>query len=106
MRLLIVNPGSTSTKVAIFEDGRSAVAETLRHSNEALAQFPQVSDQLEFRSQAVREFLMSNGNPKLDAVVVTHRHSDHISGFSTEGAASGKVIAGLNPDVVVQPWTE
>ena len=69
MRLLIVNPGSTSTKVAIFEDGRSAVAETLRHSNEALAQFPQVSDQLEFRSQAVREFLMSNGNPKLDAVV-------------------------------------
>lgn len=69
MRLLIVNPGSTSTKVAIFEDGRSAVAETLRHSSEALAQFSQVSDQLEFRSMAVRDFLSSNGDPKLDAVV-------------------------------------
>ena len=40
---------------------------------------------------------------KLHAVVATHRHRDHISGF---GGKTGKVIAGLNPDVVVQPWTE
>jgi hypothetical protein len=40
---------------------------------------------------------------KLHMVVATHRHADHISGF---GGASGEIIAGLDPDVVVQPWTE
>jgi hypothetical protein len=46
------------------------------------------------------------GAEKLDAVVVTHRHSDHLSGFSTTGDGPGKIIASLKPDVVVQPWTE
>lgn len=42
------------------------------------------------------------------AVVATHRHADHISGFSTNasGSASGNIIAALKPDIVVQPWTE
>jgi hypothetical protein len=45
---------------------------------------------------------------KLHAVVATHRHKDHISGFATaaDGKGSGDVIAALKPDVVVQPWTE
>lgn len=45
---------------------------------------------------------------KLHAVVATHRHKDHISGFSTtaKGNGSGDIIASLEPDVVVQPWTE
>lgn len=40
---------------------------------------------------------------KLHMVVATHRHADHISGFA---GSSGRVIAGLKPDLVVQPWTE
>src|SRR5262245_36378004 len=45
---------------------------------------------------------------KLHAVVATHRHRDHISGFATDkaGQATGDVIKSLKPDLVVQPWTE
>jgi ribonuclease BN (tRNA processing enzyme) len=40
---------------------------------------------------------------KLEMLVATHRHADHISGF---GGDTGKAIAELKPEVVVQPWTE
>ena len=45
---------------------------------------------------------------KLHAIIATHRHQDHISGFATDGSngGSGKTIKVLEPDVVVQPWTE
>jgi len=45
---------------------------------------------------------------RLTAVVATHRHADHISGFSTENATgkSGEVIKKLGPKLVLQPWTE
>ena len=45
---------------------------------------------------------------KLTAVVATHRHKDHISGFATnsDGKGSGDIIRGLKPSLVVQPWTE
>lgn len=45
---------------------------------------------------------------KLTAVVATHRHADHISGFTpdSKGKGTGGVIAGLSPDLVLQPWTE
>src|SRR5262245_40613485 len=44
---------------------------------------------------------------KLTAVVATHRHADHISGFATDGKSggSGTIIADCNPKVVLQPWT-
>ncbi len=47
-------------------------------------------------------------NGKLHAVIATHRHKDHISGFATnkKGTASGDLIASCKPDVVLQPWTE
>ncbi len=41
-------------------------------------------------------------------VVATHRHKDHISGFTTKKhrPSSGKTIADLKPELVLQPWTE
>lgn len=47
-------------------------------------------------------------NGKLAMVVATHRHKDHISGFTTkkDGSGTGDIIKTLKPDMVVQPWTE
>ncbi len=41
---------------------------------------------------------------RLDALVVTHRHSDHVSAFGLKQA--GAVLGSLDPRVVIQPWTE
>jgi hypothetical protein len=45
---------------------------------------------------------------KLDAVVATHRHRDHVNGFTTrhDGKGPGDIIAACRPELVVQPWTE
>lgn len=58
-------------------------------------------------AQIARNIAAECGSDGLLAVVVTHRHRDHVSGFSTEHANDpGKVIADLKPEYVLQPWTE
>jgi hypothetical protein len=52
---------------------------------------------------AIADKIREDSEGKLDIVVATHRHSDHISGFAGD---PGKVIASLEPELVVQPWTE
>lgn len=56
----------------------------------------------------VAEDIKERCQGKLHAVVATHRHKDHISGFATnkQGTAPGDIIASCKPDVVLQPWTE
>ncbi|MBX5483281.1 MAG: hypothetical protein IRZ16_15775 [Myxococcaceae bacterium] len=45
---------------------------------------------------------------KLHAVIVTHRHRDHLSGFKPrkDGRGPGDILKACDPDVVLQPWTE
>lgn len=54
----------------------------------------------------IAETISRDCDGKLDAVVATHRHADHVNGFATNGDGSGTVIAACEPDLVVQPWTE
>ncbi len=70
-RILVINPGSTSTKVAIFEDARPVRSERISHSPEELGDSDDLWEQFEFRRDVVRRFLEESGIPaaSLDAVV-------------------------------------
>jgi butyrate kinase len=59
--ILVINPGSTSTKVAIFEDDVKKVQETLRHDVEELEKFNDLMEQEDFRKEAILKFVESNG---------------------------------------------
>ncbi len=58
--------------------------------------------------QRIAADIKTRTNSKLDAIVVTHRHKDHLSGFATtkQGKGPGDVIASCRPTLIVQPWTE
>ncbi len=68
---LIINPGSTSTKIAVFENGKPFFSETLRHQNEDLEKLGRTIEQLEYRKNLVMEALQKAGikTEELDAVV-------------------------------------
>lgn len=51
MKILAVNPGSTSTKIAVYEDETPRLVLNIRHSVEELSQFPRIIDQFEFRDR-------------------------------------------------------
>ncbi|WP_425447604.1 butyrate kinase [Dethiothermospora halolimnae] len=60
-RLLVINPGSTSTKIAIFDNEKLVLEETLRHSSEELKDFETIFDQYEFRKNIILEILNEKG---------------------------------------------
>lgn len=59
-RLLAINPGSTSTKIGVFVDEKMVFQETLRHSLEELSSYKKVSDQYDFRKDAILKTLLDN----------------------------------------------
>ena len=48
-KILIINPGSTSTKIGVYEDETQLMEETLRHTTEEIAQYDTIYDQKDFR---------------------------------------------------------
>ncbi|MBM7604570.1 butyrate kinase [Metabacillus crassostreae] len=69
-RILVINPGSTSTKIGVFDNERSMFEKTLRHDAEKINTFPSIIDQYEFRKQTILETLDEEGIniSKLNAV--------------------------------------
>ncbi|MDR2946356.1 MAG: butyrate kinase [Candidatus Adiutrix sp.] len=70
-KILAINPGSTSTKVAVYEDERAVFVESVEHDQAALAPYPTIYDQYEMRSALIRELAAKHGfKPEdFDAVV-------------------------------------
>ena len=69
--ILVINPGSTSTKLAIYHNDKEAASESASHSVEMLKSFAHIADQLDFRMKALDDFVASSGiDPaQIDAVV-------------------------------------
>lgn len=71
MNILAINPGSTSTKLAVYEHEKLLFDETIRHEDEEIMKLPELADQLRYRLASIiftlkkRDFQLST----LDAVV-------------------------------------
>ena len=71
IKTLVINPGSTSTKVGVFEDETLLFEETLRHPTEEIAKYASVIDQKDFRKEIILDFLKEkNCDPKTLNVIV------------------------------------
>jgi butyrate kinase len=60
-RILAINPGSTSTKIAVYDDETSVLEEVIRHSELDLSEFDKIWDQYEFRKRTIVEVLGQHG---------------------------------------------
>lgn len=83
-RILTLSPGSTSTKVAVFEGDETVMKANVRHDPEELARFDQAADQLQYRIDTVRG--------ELDAAGVS---LDSIDAFSGYCGGMGPTVGGI-----------
>ena len=60
-RILVMNLGSTSSKIAVYDDDKEVFKDTIRHTTEELAPFGDVTEQYEFRYSRIKESLANNG---------------------------------------------
>ena len=60
-RILVMNLGSTSSKIAVYDDDKEVFNDTIRHTTEELAPFGDVTEQYEFRYSKIKESLSANG---------------------------------------------
>ena len=61
IRVLAINPGSTSTKIALFDDFTKLFKKTVIHSLQKLSGFPKIQDQLEYRTEMVEKAMADKG---------------------------------------------
>ena len=60
-KLLIINPGSTSTKVAVFQDKEQVFKKNIKHSVEEIAKFDRIADQFSYRKDVILSELKNEG---------------------------------------------
>jgi len=61
MKILVINPGSTSTKIAVFDGETQLLDETIRHEKEALMKFDTIPEQKDFRFTTIQQVLAEKG---------------------------------------------
>lgn len=70
MRILVINPGASSTKIAVFENEQAVLVQNIQHRAEDLHQFDEVTDQYAFRRETILEVLEEAGlTDSFDAII-------------------------------------
>ncbi len=60
-RILVINPGSTSTKIGVFDEDKSIFEKTIRHDSDKINEFPDIISQYEFRKETILKTLDDDG---------------------------------------------
>ncbi|MBO7729752.1 MAG: butyrate kinase [Lachnospiraceae bacterium] len=72
-KILVMNPGSTSTKIAVYEDEKALFVENIAHTTEELAQFDEITDQFEFRKNTIIDAMSRHGIALSDLTAIVSR---------------------------------
>ena len=102
MKVLIINPGATSTKIAVFEEDRQLFKLGIDHSAEELDRFEKVIDQADYRKEAILTAVAEAGFQLTDFDAVCGRGGLYRPIPSGTYAVNDKVMA----DVEAAPYGE
>ena len=102
MKVLIINPGATSTKIAVFEEDQQLFKLGIDHSAEELDQFEKVIDQADYRKEAILTAVSEAGFHLADFDAVCGRGGLYRPIPSGTYAVNDKVMA----DVEAAPYGE
>ena len=72
-KVLVINPGSTSTKIAVYDEGGEIFEKTIQHSSQEFARFEKVLDQVDVRRELILQTLEDQGVKMADMKVVVGR---------------------------------
>lgn len=72
-KILVINPGSTSTKIAVFRNQNKIFEESILHSREELSRYHKISEQYELRKTAVEKLLDEQGCPVDELLCISAR---------------------------------
>jgi butyrate kinase len=81
--ILVINPGSVSTKVSLYRDERSIYYKEISHSQAELSVYPNIMDQIEFRETVIR-----------DCIKDSNYNIDQISCVIARGGALRPILSG------------
>ena len=108
MRILAINPGATSTKVAVYEGEKPLFVESIRHRPEELEEFEHTHDQYDFRARTIRgaiekhdidistlKAVVGRGGPFKPLVSGTYRVNENMKSDVREGRVQADHISNI-----------
>lgn len=102
MKVLIINPGATSTKIAVFEEEQQLFKQGIDHSAQELERFERVIDQADYRQEAILQAIQAGGFQLTDFDAVCGRGGLYRAIPSGTYAVNDRVMA----DVEAAPYGE
>lgn len=72
-KILVINPGSTSTKIAVYEDDRQIFVNSIDHAPEEIEKYDAIYDQYEFRRDLIVDEIEKNGVKPSDLTCIVSR---------------------------------